>query len=125
MPPQRNTRQRSAIQAVFDALRRPLSPREVWEQARSSVPNLGMATVYRALKDLVDAHILRPVELPGQPPRYERAGLQHHHHFHCLHCDRVFDLDGCLLRADLQLPKGFVVTGHDITLVGRCPDCSR
>ena len=123
MPRQRNTRQRAAIEAVFENHPRPLGPSEVWELARVQVGNLGMATVYRALNDLVDEKKLRAVELPGQAPRYERGGLNHHHHFYCQGCDKVFDVEGCLLKTDLHLPAGFDVRSHDITLSGFCPDC--
>jgi Fur family ferric uptake transcriptional regulator len=124
MSRQRRTRQQSAIEDIFARMDRPLSPQEVHEHARKDIPSLGMATVYRALNHMVDANEIRVVELPGQPPRYESAGLSHHHHFHCLTCDRVFDLDGCLLKADLNLPEGYLVVSHDITLSGTCPDCS-
>lgn len=124
MSPQRSTRQRSAIENVFEKTPRPLSPNEVCGLAREEVPKLGMATVYRALNHMVDEGKLRSVDLPGQPSRYEQADLAHHHHFHCLECDRVFDLQGCLLRKDPDLPEGFVVKSHDITLNGVCADCA-
>lgn len=123
MPRQRNTRQRQAIEAVFEKTDRPLTPLEVLETAGKAVPRMGIATVYRALRDMVEEKILRSVDLPGQPPRYEKADLKHHHHFHCKACDKVYDLDGCLLRKDMILPEGFELQGHDITLTGLCPDC--
>jgi len=119
------TRQRAAIERIFEEVPRPLSPAEVRDIAREEIPQLGMATVYRALNDMVKEATLRAVELPGQPSRYEKADLKHHHHFHCRKCDRVFDLQGCMLKADLNLPDGFVVQSHDITLNGICADCSR
>lgn len=125
MPPKRHTRQRAAIEDVFETTHRPLGPNEVLELARESVKHLGIATVYRALNDLVAEGILKPVELPGQPPRYEKADLKHHHHFHCQQCDKVFDLEGCLLKSDLHVPPGFEVRGHEITLRGLCPDCGQ
>jgi len=123
MSRQRRTKQQTTIEAIFDRTERPLNPQEVFDLASAEIPSIGMATVYRALNHMVDADQLRVVELPGQTARYESAGLNHHHHFHCLKCDRVFDLDGCMLKADLNLPKGFVVRSHDITLSGICPDC--
>lgn len=122
--PQRQTKQRSAIEHIFSSVEGPLSPNEVLERAREEIPNLGIATVYRALNDMVDEKQLRRVDLPGQSSRYEKADLKHHHHFHCTECDRVFDLEGCLLKHDLDLPKGFEVVQHDITLTGTCPDCT-
>jgi Fur family ferric uptake transcriptional regulator len=124
MSRQRRTKQQTAIEAIFEHTDRPLNPQEVYDLASEEIPSIGMATVYRALNHMVDADQLRVVELPGQTARYESAGLKHHHHFHCLGCDRVFDLDGCMLKADLNLPEGFKVTSHDITLSGTCPDCA-
>lgn len=124
MPRQRNTRQRQAIEHVIEGLQRPLSPQEVLIEAKQEVPNLGLATVYRALNDMVIDGLLDRVDIPGQPPRYERSGLNHHHHFHCSHCDKVFDLEGCLLKKDLNLPEGFSLESHEVTLKGCCPDCN-
>lgn len=119
----RTTKQRSAIEAAFQQEHRPLNPNEVHEIAKAEVPNLGIATVYRALNDLVEEGSLRVVEIPGQSARYEKANLGHHHHFHCDDCDKVFDLEGCFLKHDLELPEGFEMTQHDITIKGHCPDC--
>ncbi|WFB34361.1 transcriptional repressor [Kiritimatiellota bacterium B12222] len=124
MTAKRNTKQKSAIEEAFTNIQRPLSPTEVCDLARKQVPRLGIATVYRAINEMVEEGLLRPVDLPGQNTRYEKAGLHHHHHFHCSSCDKVFDLEGCFLKKDLNLPKGFDVIQHDITLTGHCPDCN-
>jgi Fur family ferric uptake transcriptional regulator len=121
---QRQTRQRQAIRQAFDAAGRPLAPQEVLQAAQKDIPRLGIATVYRALKNLVDEGVLKPVQLPGEPDRYELASLPHHHHFHCTACDRVFDLAGCAVRADLRLPRGFKAHDHEIIFTGLCPECT-
>ena len=123
MPRLRRTKQQIAIEEVFKCHTRPLSPHEVLELAKQDVPNLGMATVYRTLNQMVEDGSLHVVELPGQSSRYEPSDKHHHHHFHCTSCNKVIDLDGCLLKEDLNLPEGFVVKNHSITLSGRCPDC--
>lgn len=122
---ERNTRQRSAIRDAIAQAHRPLLPQEVLEAAQTQVPGLGIATVYRNLKALVDEGELQPVTLPGENPRFELAGHGHHHHFQCRHCARVFDVHAC--PGDLQrlAPPGFSVDGHDLTLYGRCSDCAR
>ena len=121
---ERNTRQREAIRAVFEGAGRPLSPQEVHERADRIAAGVSMATVYRSLKALVEEGSIVTVDLPGQPPRYEPAGLDHHHHFQCRSCGRVFDIEGCPGALDGLAPAGFVVESHEITLGGLCDRCS-
>lgn len=102
---------------------RPLSPQEVLEMAGHRIEGLGIATVYRNIKQLVEDAWLTTVELPGEPPRYEVAGKAHHHHFHCRRCARVFEVPGCALSVKPALPKGFTVTSHEIVLYGTCDGC--
>lgn len=120
----RNTRQRQAIRQVFEEADRPLGPVEVLPAAQKHVPRLGMATVYRALKTLVEEGWLVTVTLPGEPPRYERAGKTHHHHFRCRACDRVFEADGCLTNLPQLTPQGFRLEGHEVVLYGVCTACA-
>lgn len=120
---QRSTRQRTAIASVFSAARRPLSPLEVLEAAGVASPALGIATVYRNLRAMVDEGALQAVSLPGQSPLYELTGQAHHHHFQCTVCQRVFDIHACPGDLGHLAPRGFSVERHDITLYGQCSDC--
>ena len=119
----RKTKQRDAIQQVFQDCDRPLSPDEVHALAGDHIPGIGIATVYRNLKSLVEHGILKTVEIPGSAARYELADLEHHHHFQCNDCDKVFDIPGCPGNLQKMTPPGFEVTAHSITLYGKCPDC--
>ena len=121
---QRNTRQKAAIRDVFAGMDRPLGPQEVLEHAGSQIRGLGIATVYRNIKALVEEGWLTPVDLPGEPSRYEISGKGHHHHFHCQNCKRVFDLPGCPVQVKPQLPAGFVATSHELILYGECDVCA-
>ncbi|HYO13051.1 MAG TPA: transcriptional repressor [Thermoanaerobaculia bacterium] len=120
----RDTQQRRAIRAAIDDANRPLSPREVLESARQGSPGLGIATVYRTLKSWVEAGGLTQVDLPGEPPRYEATGKQHHHHFHCRSCDRVYELQGCPEGLRSLTPPGFSLESHEVVLYGRCAECA-
>lgn len=122
---QRGTRQRAAIRAAIDAAGRPLLPQEILALAQDEVAELGMATVYRNLKLLVEAEEIRVVELPGEVPRYESAHHSHHHHFQCRACQRVFDVHGCTEDFAGWAPRGFRVDGHELTLYGLCADCAK
>lgn len=120
----KNTQQRQAIRTAIQDADRPLSPTEVLEAAQEEAPTLGIATVYRNLRTLMEDGWLRPVGLPGNPDRYEIAGKDHHHHFHCRSCDRLFDVDDCPGDLDHICPPGFALDDHEIILYGHCSDCS-
>ncbi len=122
---QRNTRQKSAILHAIEHARRPLSPQEILAEASQAVSQIGMATIYRNLKSLVDDGALKVVTLPGDGARYESTSVaeHHHHHFQCTNCQRVFDVHACPGDIDHMAPKGFSVERHELTLYGRCADC--
>ena len=121
---ERSTRQRSAIRTVIDDAGRPLSPQEVLDAAQVDVPALSLATVYRNLKQLLEAGEIQAVSLPGDSPRYESAHHDHHHHFQCMSCQRVFDIHACPGDMAALAPRGFTVESHELTLYGRCADCA-
>lgn len=122
---ERQTRQRKAIRDALQDAGRPLSPTEILTLAKPRVRGLGMATVYRSIRSLVEAGELVSVELPGEPARYESAGKHHHHHFHCRACKRVFEVEGCPEDIESLVPKGFALEAHEVVLYGRCAGCRK
>ncbi|MGC3986064.1 MAG: transcriptional repressor [Pseudorhodoferax sp.] len=120
---ERSTRQRDAIRQALVQAGRPLLPPEILAAAQAEVPALGIATVYRNLKQLVEAGEVQSVELPGEAPRFEPGG-HHHHHFSCTVCHRVFDVHACPGDMQKLAPPGFAVERHELTLYGRCDECA-
>lgn len=121
---ERTTRQRDAIRQALVQAGRPLLPTEILAAAQIEVPALGIATVYRNLKQLAEAGEVQSVELPGEAPRFEPGGHHHHHHFSCTVCQRVFDVHACPGDMHKLAPAGFQVERHELTLYGRCSECS-
>jgi Fur family transcriptional regulator, ferric uptake regulator len=119
----RNTQQRREIREVFERNDRPLAADEVLHLAQQKMAGLGIATVYRTIKALGDEGWLVPVEVPGAPPRYEVRGKAHHHHFHCLKCGKLFELDGCLEHLGKLIPPSFTVVDHVVLIYGYCAGC--
>ena len=113
------------IREVFQRYDRPLAADEVLELAQRKLAGLGMATVYRTIKALLDEGWLVPVEMLGAPPRYEIRGKAHHHHFHCLKCGRLLELNGCLERLGKLIPSSFRVIDHVVLVYGFCGECHR
>lgn len=121
----RATKQRIAILNALDRARRPLSAPELLDHARREVPGIGLATVYRAIESLVTDARVTVVEIPGKPPRYELSGKDHHHHFLCAVCHKVFEVEGCPGNIDALVPRGFTLDKHELTLYGTCQTCTR
>ncbi|MDP8223730.1 MAG: transcriptional repressor [Candidatus Lernaella stagnicola] len=121
---QRKTRQRDAIRAVFLENPRPLRVEEVHEFAQSKVPQLGIATVYRNLKLLIGEGEIVEVPVPELGTLYERAGIDHHHHFYCRRCRKLFDFPGCPIDESKLAPPGFSVDSHELFLFGVCYRCN-
>jgi len=87
------------------------------------VGTLNQATVYRNLKILLKEGFIRSIQHPQLGTVYETAGKDHHHHFHCRSCDRLYEIRGCALNNKKSHPPGFVTEGHDVFLFGVCPSC--
>lgn len=122
----RRTKQQESIREVLAEAGRPMSVQEVFDAALTSVPTIGLSTVYRTIRRLAEQGEIAAVAVPGQPDRYELADVAatHHHHFHCTECDRVFDIRGCVGGLDRMLPPGFKLQGHELTLSGVCSGCA-
>lgn len=89
---------------------------------------ISRATVYRTLTKLVDAGLLRRLEL-GPRMYYEHDyGYPQHEHMHCQQCNKVIEFqDPALddLINQVCRAHGFHSTGHMFIVRGTCTDCNR
>lgn len=121
---ERNTQQRQAILQVLEKAHRPLSVQEILESAKLCCVSLGIATVYRNIKVLLSEGKLISVDMPGGVVLYELPNLAHHHHFSCVGCLKVFDINVCGLNFQSLVPSGFQLQAHEILLSGFCNSCA-
>jgi Fur family ferric uptake transcriptional regulator len=119
----RRTPQRDAIQQVIREEDRALNADEILCTARQVINSLNQSTVYRNLKLLVEKGWLRKINHPARGPLYERTDKDHHHHFHCRSCNKVYELPGCALNENESTPEGFMTEKHEIFLFGVCATC--
>jgi Fur family transcriptional regulator, ferric uptake regulator len=119
----RRTRQRQAVQDVFAKAEGPLGPHEVVAAARNAASNLGIATVYRTIRELLNAGWLVSVATPNGT-RFDLAAHQPHHYFYCSVCAKTFHVEGCVGSFDHLIPPGFVANEHQLTIIGTCGACA-
>lgn len=86
---------------------------------------VGRASIYRVLDELVTLNLLTRVEVGDGVARYEPQ-REHHHHLVCDGCGRLTPFqDDALERAihGLAARVAFDVSDHDVTLHGCCQSC--
>ncbi len=120
----RNTVQKRIIKAVLQNAGRPISPQEILDDAKKTVPSLGMATVYRELRRLQDEREIKQVDIPGDPPRFSavRTDSSGHHHFKCRTCNRVYTIPIPFEDIATRVPSQFRHESHHVIIFGTCID---
>jgi Fur family ferric uptake transcriptional regulator len=95
--------------------------------ARGIDASVGLATVYRAVSAMEESGWLERVGERAGSALYARCVASgHHHHLICTTCGRMERAECPLGSVALNSPTagGFVVTNHQVTLYGLCPDCA-
>lgn len=121
------TPKRLAILEILDNESVYLSPEEIWKKMKKQFKKIGLPTVYRNLYELSEGDIISKVTLPDRQLYYYFCrNRAHHHHFVCLSCRAVEDVNFCKakelekkVKRDL---KGEVVS-HMMQINGICRNC--
>jgi Fur family ferric uptake transcriptional regulator len=90
--------------------------------------HVSRSTVYRTLRLLVEAGLLRELRLTNRSAYEHDYGYPAHDHLHCTACNRVVEFrnDEILkLRDSVSFANGFRATGHRFVISGVCSACSR
>jgi Fur family transcriptional regulator, stress-responsive regulator len=94
---------------------------------RDRVGHVSLQAVYEALHALTAAGLIRRIEPPGSPARFEGRIGDNHHHVVCRSCGVVADVDcatgeaPCLTASD---DHGFAIDEAEVVYWGLCPACS-
>jgi Fur family peroxide stress response transcriptional regulator len=123
----RFTRQRHAVYSYLRSVHCHPTAEQVYDAVRQDIPQISLATVYKALEALVDAQLATKLSDAAGPARFD-SRCDPHYHLRCLATGQVRDLatpfdatlvqklDPALIESLRQ--QGFEVTGHRLELVG-------
>lgn len=121
----RFTTQRSAVYSYLRATESHPTADEIFTHVRETIPDISLATVYKALEAFVAAGVARKLTFGEGPARYD-GRTDDHDHVRCLKCGVVRDVLGSHdpgMVEGLHCEDGFEVLDYHLELVGYCPSC--
>jgi Fur family ferric uptake transcriptional regulator len=83
-------------------------------------------TVYRTLAEMVEAGLLRKMDLAGRAVYEHDYGYPQHDHLYCQQCHKLIEFASDELQRILDAAArehGFRVSGHRLIITGICSDC--
>ena len=123
----KQTRQREAILDAFLAAKGHVTSEELYEAVLHTSPDVGAATVYRALKLFCEAGVARAHHFRDGVTLYEREG-HHHDHLICQGCGAIVEFERETIEEEqlkVAAEHGYVLTQHRHILYGLCPRCQK
>jgi Fur family ferric uptake transcriptional regulator len=118
---------RVLIRHIFDAHKH-FDADELVADLHASGRKVSRSTVYRTLRLLVEAGLLRELRLTNRTAYEHDYGYPAHDHLHCTECNRVVEFindDIVKIREAISLQNGFRAEAHRFIITGICPACSR
>ena len=111
---------------------RHMTAEDIYELVSENYPEIGLATVYRALQLLWDMQLVDRINLDDGCVRYEIGHLfegemkHNHHHLICRTCKKVIPFGDDLLdelESHIEEATGFHVLDHELKFYGQCKEC--
>lgn len=121
----RVTPQRRLVAETAASMPGAFSVDELAGVVRATDAAAGVATVYRAVSAMLASGWLERVGERDGSALFARchAGAHHHHHVVCDSCGRI-EATACPVVMEPRSSDGFVITRHEVTLYGLCPQCA-
>ena len=123
----RETRQRRALLEALDDSPEFRSAQAIHAALREAGVQVGLATVYRSLKQLADGHEVDVVRDAAGEQLFRRcAAVRHHHHLVCRVCGTAVEVESAPVEdwaAAVGREHGFSDVGHSLEVFGVCSEC--
>jgi len=85
-------------------------------------------TVYRTLGELVEAGLLRKMDIGGRAVYEHDYGYPQHDHLHCQECNQLIEFQSdeiARIRDAVAAEHNFRVTSHRLIITGVCEACQK
>ena len=126
--PQRfTTQQRDMVQYIFSKHNH-FDADELIDEMKGESFRVSRPTVYRTLKKLVDAGLLRKINLGTRTVYEHDYGYAQHDHLYCEQCGTMIEFQDSQidnLISDVCQQHQFQLVGHSFIIRGVCSTCNR
>ena len=123
----KNSKPREQVLDIFLKTEKHLSTDELYRLVRTKYSNIGYATVYRALKLIIQSGLAEEVDLGDGVVRFEhKYGHEHHDHLVCIQCGRFIEAvhpEIEKLQNRLAQRHKFIPLRHKMEIYGLCQTC--
>jgi Fur family transcriptional regulator, peroxide stress response regulator len=121
-----NTNARAVLEVLQASQGHPTAM-EVYETVRRERPRIGLATVYRILRQMTEQGLIKELGYGSGCARYDACTRRHDHAF-CTECGALLDIpqDIQLANKALQVAAhstGFELGSYEVRIYGRCLTC--
>lgn len=119
------TPQRIAVYKFLKGSKEHPSAEGIYEAISEEYPTMSLATVYKALKTLVEVDLIQEINVGEGNFRYDGITCSHPH-IHCLNCGKVEDITGinfCNLNDEITKYTDYEVLSNQVYFFGLCKDC--
>lgn len=118
------TFQRLAIYNFLDKNRIHPTVDQIFSKIHHEIPTISKTTIYNTLNMFLEKNLILELTISGTEMHYD-INVQPHHHFYCINCGNVFDIDMVCPHGNDKLK---VVDGHLIHEIhgyfkGICKNC--
>jgi Fur family transcriptional regulator, ferric uptake regulator len=126
--PQRFTeQQRDMVRYIFSRHSH-FDADQLIDEMKSQSFQVSRATVYRTLSKLVDAGLLRRIDVGARTFFEHDYGYPQHEHLYCVNCHKMIEFQHPALEAiirDVSQRNNFHASGHTLVIRGLCQECNR
>lgn len=95
---------------------------QIYSGLIDEIPTLSKTTVYNTLNLLVEADLVRVLNIDDIESRYD-ISTENHGHFKCEDCSKIFDFPINDVKLDTAKLSDFQVNKKNVYFVGICPRC--
>lgn len=121
------TPQRIAVYKYLKSTKEHPSAEMIYKALQPEYPTMSLATVYKALKTLVEVGLVQEINVGEGNFRYD-GNAASHPHIQCINCSRVDDLENLdltNLNKDAESYSKYTILSNKVYFYGICEDCQQ